>query len=84
MQIAVTFAIWFPVNNIFEHYLIAKMSVSSSSENLDEITEDNLVSAFNKFTVLRKPLSWGNKLQCLAHLLYTLITYLDLRMFKLA
>lgn len=45
MYIAVSFAIGFSVNNIFEQYLIAKMSISSSSENRDEITEDNLVSA---------------------------------------
>lgn len=68
MYIAVTFAIWFTVNNIFEQYLIAKMSISSSSENLDEITEENLVSALISSQFYS--LSWGNKLQCSARLLW--------------
>ena len=67
VYIAVSFAIGFSVNNIFEQYLIAKMSISSSSENRDEIKEDNLVSALISLS------SWGNKLQRPARLLYTLI-----------
>lgn len=65
------------MNYLFEHHLLAEMSVSSSGENREEIKEENLVSGhvhvFSKLisTPCYNSLPWGNKLQCRTRLLYT-------------
>lgn len=68
VYIAVSFAIGFSVNNIFEQYLIAKMSISSSSENRDEIKEDNLVSALISLSsLIREVINFNVRHVCFIH-----------------